>query len=294
MADPQSNAPLRADAGAPTSPPAPTSGVIHVRTRLTAGFTVIANSLAQRPGSAVTVGVAVYILSLPDGAVVSIAALCAHFSEGEILISRALRELEAAGYLERRRERGPGGRIRTRTYFHDVAVGHRGHAPAAAARSAPTPDRHPTPSVAPATPPARPAPEPRQEDETEVDERAAVILASLRIVDPRLILSQREVAELAPAVTRWLAAGVRPAQITDVLTARLPGRLTARPARILTFRLSEPPPAALSPVAAAPDKPACPPWQTCDGCERAFRAAEPALCRDCSRDSGNAHRARAA
>ncbi|WP_327328645.1 hypothetical protein OG735_19045 [Streptomyces sp. NBC_01210] len=34
MAEPQSNAPLRADAGAPTS------GVIHVRTRLTADFTV--------------------------------------------------------------------------------------------------------------------------------------------------------------------------------------------------------------------------------------------------------------
>uniref|UniRef100_UPI0019055550 DUF433 domain-containing protein n=1 Tax=Streptomyces adelaidensis TaxID=2796465 RepID=UPI0019055550 len=50
----QSNAPLRADAGAPTS------GVIHVRTRLTADFTVISNALAQRRGSAVTVGVAAY------------------------------------------------------------------------------------------------------------------------------------------------------------------------------------------------------------------------------------------
>lgn len=293
MADPQSNAPLRADAGAPTSPPAPTSGVIHVRTRLTTDFTVIANSLAQRPGSAVTVGVAVYILSLPDGAVVSIAALCAHFSEGEILISRALRELEAAGYLERRRERGPGGRIRTRTYFHDVPVRDRGPAPAAA-RSMPPPDPRPTPSVAPATPPARPArparpaPEARQEDETEVDERAAVILASLRIVDSRLILSRREVAELAPAVTRWLAAGVRPSQITEALTTRLPNRLTARPARILTFRLSEPPPAAPAPVTGAPDRAASLPWQTCDGCERAFRAAEPDLCRDCSLDESMA------
>lgn len=106
MADPQSNAPLRADAGAPTS------GVIHVRTRLTADFTVISNALARRRGSAVTIGVAAYIASLPDGSPVTITALCEHFTEGEILISRALRELEAAGYLERRRERAPTGQVR--------------------------------------------------------------------------------------------------------------------------------------------------------------------------------------
>jgi hypothetical protein len=117
MAELHPNAPSRANTGAPTS------GVIHVRTRLTADFTVIANALAQRRGSAVTVGVAAYILSLPDGAIVSIAALCAHFTEGEILISRALRELEAAGYLERRRERGPDGQVRTRTFFYDVPRG---------------------------------------------------------------------------------------------------------------------------------------------------------------------------
>ncbi len=117
MADPQSNARLRADAGAPTT------GVIHVRTRLTADFTVISNALAQRRGSAVTVGVAAYIASLPDGTSVTITALCEHFSEGEILISRALRELESAGHLERRRERTPTGQVRTRTYFYDVPRG---------------------------------------------------------------------------------------------------------------------------------------------------------------------------
>lgn len=143
MAGPQSNAPTRTDAGAPTS------GVIHVHTRLTADFTVIANALAQRRGSAVTIGVAGYISSLPDGTPVSIAALCEHFTEGEILISRALRELEATGYLERRRERGPGGTIRTRTYFYDVPGG-----------GAPTPPRprRPRPKAPRETPAARTPP----------------------------------------------------------------------------------------------------------------------------------------
>ncbi|MFF3894455.1 hypothetical protein ACFYY3_14910 [Streptomyces sp. NPDC001812] len=286
MADPQSNARLRADAGAPTS------GVIHVRTRLTADFTVISNSLAQRRGSAVTVGVAVYILSLPTGTPVSIAALCAHFTEGEILISRALRELEAAGYLERRRERLPSGQIRTRTYFYDV--------PGSTPQPDPDPDgppepprpqkspatEHPTPSSAAVTEEA-PAPAPDEPEKSaslaDADPQAVAVLTSLRCVDPRLVLSEREAVRLAPAVTEWLAAGVAPSQITAHLTARLPDHFLTRPAGILAFRLREtplpaPPPAPLPP---APDRPAVLPFQTCDGCERAFRAPQPGHCRDC-------------
>ncbi|MFH8810560.1 hypothetical protein ACH4GZ_25600 [Streptomyces hygroscopicus] len=282
MAEPQFNAPTRADAGVPTS------GVIHVRTRLTADFTVIANALAQRRGSAVTIGVAAYISSLPDGTPVSIAALCEHFTEGEILISRALRELESAGYLERRRERGPGGAIRTRTYFYDVPGG-----------GAPTPPRprKPRPSAAqepPATPTAPLTPEPKATADAcptapplaDADEQAITILASLRILDPRLILSHRDVAELAPAVSKWLAAGVGPAQITRALTTRLPDRLLTRPARILAFRLSEPPLPVPTPVATPPSTPPVLPWRTCDGCDRAFRSANSGRCRDCRAASG--------
>ncbi|MBL1099543.1 hypothetical protein [Streptomyces coffeae] len=276
MAEPQSNAPTRADAGAPTS------GVIHVRTRLTADFTVIANALAQRRGSAVTIGVAAYILSLPDGAPVSIAALCEHFTEGEILISRALRELESTGYLERRRERGPGGTIRTRTYFYDVPGG-----------GAPAPPRPRTPRPSPVreAPAARTAPQASGPEATaesdpvpslaEADEGAVTILASLRVADPRLVLSRRDVAELAPAVAQWLSAGVGPAQITRALTAGLPGRLLTRPARILAYRLSEPPlPVPAAPVA-PPSAPPTLPLRTCDGCDRAFRSANGGRCRDC-------------
>ncbi|WP_432014324.1 hypothetical protein [Streptomyces cucumeris] len=266
MADPQSNAPTRADAGAPTS------GVIHVRTRLTSDFTVLANALAQRRGSAVTIGVAAYIASLPDGTPVSIAALCEHFTEGEILISRALRELESAGYLERRRERGTGGVIRTRTYFYDVPGGRAPAPPRPRTAARPRPVRE--------TPAAAPVPSPSMSDE-----RAVAILASLRVADPRLVLSRRDVAELAPAVTQWLAAGVGPAQITRALTAGLPDRLLTRPARILAYRLSEPPlpvPAASSAASCgAPVAPPALPLRTCGGCDRAFRSAHGGRCRDC-------------
>ncbi|UUU32189.1 hypothetical protein JIX56_21035 [Streptomyces sp. CA-210063] len=305
MADPQSNAPLRADAGAPTS------GVIHVRTRLTADFTVISNALAQRRGSAVTVGVAAYISSLPTGTCVSITALCEHFDEGEILISRALRDLEAAGYLERRRERTPTGQVRTRTYFYDVP----------GVEPDPDPDGPPRPpkprrlrkqtaaASAPVSGAVRDtveapvqagektaeAAEPEAQAETEApvsladadaDPRAIAVLAGLRRVDPRLVLSEREAARLAPAVSRWLGAGLLPIQITDHLTARLPADLLVRPVGILAYRLSETPltaPATGSPE--TPERPAVLIMRNCDGCDRGFRSAGHGHCRDCrSRD----------
>ncbi|MGW1625775.1 hypothetical protein [Streptomyces sp. NPDC002172] len=289
MADPQSNAPLRAAAGAPTS------GVIHVRTRLTADFTVISNALAQRRGSAVTVGVAAYILSLPDGAPVSIAALCEHFTEGEILMSRALRELEEAGYLERRRERLPSGQIRTRTYFYDV--------PGSDAERDPDPDGPPKPpkprrprtqaasaAVAPESAPSEetvtpPIPAEAEAPSTlaDADPRAVAVLTALRRVDPRLILSAQEAARLAPAVTGWLAAGLLPTQITDHLTARLPDHFLTRPAGILAYRLKETPLPLPVPArsAEAPVRPAVVPLRNCDGCDRGFRSAEPGRCGDC-------------
>ncbi|MCX4907551.1 hypothetical protein [Streptomyces sp. NBC_00878] len=288
MAEPQSNARLRADAGAPTS------GVIHVRTRLTADFTVIANALAQRRGSAVTVGVAVYILSLPTGTPVTIAALCEHFTEGEILISRALRELEAAGYLERRRERTPTGQVRTRTYFYDVPGGDPDPDP----DGPPKPPKPPKPrrtrkqaAAAAVTPTSVPAEETaatpvQAEAETPVpladaDPRAIAVLAALRRVDPRLVLSAQDAVRLAPAVTRWLAAGLLPTQITDHLTAGLPGNLLVRPAGILAYRLKETPLSAPARGAEPAVRPAVAPMRNCDGCDRGFRAAEPGRCRDC-------------
>ncbi|MEU0215256.1 hypothetical protein ABZ281_09060 [Streptomyces sp. NPDC006265] len=285
MADPQSNAHLRADAGAPTT------GVIHVRTRLTADFTVISNALAQRRGSAVTIGVAAYIASLPDGSPVTITALCEHFSEGEILISRALRELESAGYLERRRERTPTGQVRTRTYFYAVPRGQGPEDPPEPrprerptvpetrreAASAPAPEEPGSPAPA-LTDAGSPAPA-----LTDADPEAVAVLTALRRVDPRLVLSAREAARLAPAVTEWLAAGVGPREITELLTVRLPDRFRTRPASVLAFRLRETPLPLPSPAPLPPsvERPAVLPFQTCDGCERAFRAPERGHCRTC-------------
>lgn len=270
MADRQSSAPLRARADAPAS------GVIHVRTRHTANFTVLSNRLAQRAGSAVTVGVAAYILSLPDGASIRIDALCAHFKEGRARISAALNELEAEGWLERRVERGPGGRIVTRTFVYDAPGRTESDAPSAVLPVAEAPATEPDPNPTP-EPAQNPAHEP--EPGAAPDPRAAAVLGSLRHRDRRLVLSERETAALAPAVAEWLDRGVGPYEIAEALTSGLPDRIARRPARLLAYRLAALRPPESAAADPAPTRPM--PFQDCDGCDRVFRAPRPGRCRDC-------------
>lgn len=272
-----------AHSNAPSPAPSRVSGgVIHIRTRQTSHFTVLANRLAQRAGSAVTVGVAAYILSLPDGAPVTIDALCTHFAEGKTALAGALRELEADGWLERRVERGPRGRIVTRTFAYDLPGATRPAPGTCPEASGPSPE----PTAEPERPP-RSAPTPVTGPPSP---QAAELLATLPHRDRRLLLSEREITALAPAVTDWLARGAAPQEITEALTGGLPARLTRRPARLLAHRLSalRPPPRPAPPP--RPERPPVVPLQNCDGCDRAFRADRPGHCRGC-RTAGRTHRA---
>lgn len=246
---------------------APSSGAIHVRVRHRENFTILANRLAQRSGSAVTVGVAAYLLSVADGTPITIEALQAHFTEGETLLSRALNELEAEGWLERRLERTPQGRLTTRTFVYD--------APSAPSATGSAPDprpREPEPAPEPAEPTRSTAAATRT-----VSPEARGVLSALRTHDPRLALSARDLARLAPAVDAWFQRGAWPSHITQALTTNLPDHLTAGPAALLAHRLRE-----LLPSPTAPaDRPSPVPLQTCDACDRAFRSPTPGRCRDC-------------
>ncbi|WP_030743995.1 hypothetical protein [Streptomyces sp. NRRL F-5135] len=294
----------------------PPSGVTHIRYRHTERFTVVGNHLAQhRELSLMARGLALYIQSLPDGSKIGIKALAARFPEGEIAIAAALRELEKCGYLVRRRERGAGGRWVTRTFAYDNPVAadpDRTEAPAAQA-APPTPPVSlippapptppvlavspipPTPPVSPA-PPAPPAPAaleaslPALEASLPAPEQpdlgrhraAADLLAGLRRQDARLLLSARDVARLAPAVSAWLERGVEPVAVQRTLTAMLPQEPIRYPAAFLGHRLTTllPPP-----LPAAPTAPRVDPLVNCDHCDRAYRAPEPGLCGPCAREA---------
>ncbi|MGX1972837.1 helix-turn-helix domain-containing protein [Streptomyces kronopolitis] len=281
------------------------NGVTHIRPYQPDRYTIIGNHLAQhRELSLTAIGVGTHILSLPEGAAVDIRSLAARFPEGRDRIAFALRELEAYGYVERVRERTADGRVLTRTYAH--------HAPGVPeeARAVRAPQPPPAPPVPPDPEPVPesgpvPVPEPVPEPDPEIAPEpgpeivpelvpetvpdahqvtARALLASLRRTDDRLTLSGRDVRRLASAVAAWFENGATAAAVHRTLTAALPAELK-NPAGLLAHRLREMLPPPLPPGReTTPDDP-CPPgpqpFQTCDGCERAFRAGEPGRCRDC-------------
>ncbi|MFI8291933.1 hypothetical protein ACIGBL_22620 [Streptomyces sp. NPDC085614] len=317
MADPQSNAALSAHPAVLTLPEgAPRSGVIHVRHRHAENYTVVGNHLAQHGGlSAAAIGLAVYIQSLPDGVSVTGKALALRFREGERAIRRAMNELEEAGYLARPRVDLGRGKFATRTFAFDhpgaapEAYGSEAEqdhepvpapqpVPAAQPVAGPDPDDDPDPDPAPPppgrprdqappAPPASPPPAPPARPRPAAPPRrpvgpAAELLARLRLADPRLLLSARDVERLATAVDTWIGRGATPAQITRTLTVSLPPAFVPihHPARFLAYRLTThlPPPLPAEP----PPPPGPAPLVTCDGCERAFRSHDPdAHCAEC-------------
>ncbi|WP_316742753.1 helix-turn-helix domain-containing protein [Streptomyces sp. MK7] len=329
MAEMKPNAALRPIQGLRRS--ATHFGVTHVRTYQSGQYVVVGNHLAQhRELSLTAIGLATHILSVPEGTPVDIRSLAERFPEGRERIASALRELEAHGYLERVREHTEAGRLVTRTYVHHTpAPASAAASPAplrVAGRPAPTRarDRQPVADAdAQAAPeeddqtPRRQSPEPEPEPvpatasttpkrrgpgEQEYD-RAAALLAGLRGTDNRLILSRRDVDRLAPAVTAWFDSGATAAVIHHALTGGLPAELR-NPAKLIAYRLAELLPVPLparptpSPVVATQGGTTAPrpdPFQTCDGCERAFRAPRPGgRCRDCrtaSRDTNEVARA---
>ncbi|MFJ8132940.1 helix-turn-helix domain-containing protein [Streptomyces hydrogenans] len=257
--------------------PSRACGLVHRNVRLTSRYVVISNDLAQHPDLTVpAIGLAVFIQSLPAGASVGIKSLAARTKGmSEMKIAAALRELEAAGFLSRTRERLPDGRFVPRTVSHNSPG-----ADPTAVRETPRPrttrEAPPAPRPTPTPPPTpkRAAPPPL----TPRHARAAELLCGLRAHAPRLLLSERDVRRLAPGVTAWLERGAQPDAVRRTLCADLPHDL-AYPAGLLAHRLAAlmPPPLPAAPAAPA----AVGPLQNCDDCDRAYRAPEPGRCRGC-------------
>ncbi|EFE75039.1 hypothetical protein P376_3669 [Streptomyces sp. HCCB10043] len=129
--------------------------------------------------------------------------------------------------------------------------------------------------------PRRPLPHP-QTLTPELRQAASAFLADLRRHAEALVLSEQDVEELVPGVAAWLERDATTDAIRHALTADLPKPLK-HPARLLRHRLTAllPPPFPGVHDLAAPRRAPVTPFQTCDGCERAFRSHDPGHCRDC-------------
>jgi hypothetical protein len=258
MTDKQRNAPARPKARH-------SSGVTHVNEPHHDNFVVIGNHLAQHPELSLTaIGLATHIQSLPEGTSIGIKALAAKFREGEIRIAAALRELEEHGYLSRTKERLQSGQVTTRTTSYNKPR----RAATVPAPSAPAPS-----APAPSAPP--------KADRPPLRTKATDLLIGLRAHDSRLLLAERDVQRLVPAVTEWLDRGVPPTAVVRTLTTSLPQEPIKHPAAFLAHRLTAQLPPHLPVPAPRVTPPRPDPLQTCDGCDRAFRSPQPGRCRDC-------------
>ncbi|MDQ0599638.1 hypothetical protein QF037_003983 [Streptomyces canus] len=272
-------------------------GITHINTPHTTRFTITGNHLAQhRQLSLTAIGLPLHIQSLPEQARVDIKSLADRFPEGETRIAAALRELKAHGYLAQVRKRLPSGRIVTHTVSYNQPPTEAPRPEAIPDLTPNTPRPPPRPSIPepqsqpepePAAQPSRPKP-PLPEPETPDLDRhrtATTLLSTLQHRDPRLLLSERAVRHLAPAVAAWLERGARPEAVRHALSADLPEPLR-NPAALLAHRLTEfiPAPAPpMPPPCTAPTAPAAPlSMINCDGCDRGFWSPVPgAYCRDC-------------
>ena len=293
MASHQITAPSR------TLPPVP-RGVIHMNVRHVAGFTIIGNHLAQHRGlSLVAIGLAAHIQSLPAGAKIGIKVLAARFPESETRIAAALRELEAAGYLRRSRERLPNGRIVTRTVSYNQPGATTPQSPARRSEPAPPRPVPPPPAETPQAPARVPLPAPTarrvttpplpqpQSSTPELHHRAATLLADLRRHAPQLVLSENDIRTLTPGIVTWLERGTTPDTLRHTLTNDLPTPLK-HPAKLLRHRITAllPPPLPGTQELAQAERRSVIviPLQNCDRCDRAFRSRHPGHCRDCRND----------
>ncbi|MFJ8072651.1 helix-turn-helix domain-containing protein [Streptomyces sp. NPDC096176] len=202
------------------------------------------------------------------GILQSQAPLTDEFPDSPDRLAKALNELEAAGYLSRVKHRAPGQRIGTRTTYYECPGAK--PEPRAPLRRVSLVKREPGRAAGHAG--ALPG------LGELLRQPAAQLLAGLRTLDPRLTLSVRDIADLAPAVAQWLDRDVPGPQVARTLASALPAGTLYRPSRILAYRLENWLPPELPKQAAAVG---VVPLQECEGCARPFRSAVPGHCRDC-------------
>ncbi|MFJ2824319.1 helix-turn-helix domain-containing protein [Streptomyces toxytricini] len=279
----------------PSAPACPTAGIRHINRDHTRRYVKVGNHLAQhRELSLTAIGLAVHIQSLPSGAGVTIKGLAGRFPEGEVRIAAAMRELEHHGYLRRRRERAASGRVLayTESYNNPPALwaearAAREAAPLELAAARPQ-EAAPQPEPAPAADgeEADPEPAPVEKAARPAHPEAYDLLARLRLRDPRLVLSERDVERLAPAVSEWLDQGLPPAAVSASLTNGLPLAPIHSPYGLLLHRIRELAPARLPTTlltgAARPDG-VLHPLRNCPTCDKAHRSPTPGECPPCTR-----------
>ncbi|WP_418952631.1 helix-turn-helix domain-containing protein [Streptomyces pyridomyceticus] len=225
---------------------------IHRIPRHAPGYTILDNGHVVRKHSLswAARGLLSYLLSLPDGAREDVRTLAAKSVEGRATVSRALRELEAAGHYVRRTLRDPvNGQVRTVVSVHEVPVAGKAvhtvppvpQAPAAGAPGAgavgagsagsPSKELRVKEVEVPSVPPSGKS------------TAGMGLLLELGRREPRMALAGKPLTDQATRVEGLLAGGWSKEVLVGMLGAPLPERVTHSVGAILAARIGKVPPA---------------------------------------------------
>ncbi|UQA92832.1 hypothetical protein [Streptomyces halobius] len=207
-------------------------------------------------------------------------------------VSKAVQELEDAGYYFRRTIRDPEtGRVWTETFVYDTpqdspfpASPGTGAPGAGSAGTLPTGVKNPVEEPSPVAQEAASAPavngrEGEAPKNTDYAGRGAALLARLATADSRLVLGTAETLLLAPLAGEWLERGASELEVRNTLTAGLPPVVHSA-AAILRDRLTRKLPAPRTRCDAA--APAAP-LPECAECAAPLpRHQETGICGQCS------------
>ena len=264
------------------------------RNRHDRAFVVVPNQAARHKKLSLAArGLLVTLLSLPDEAKATIETITDDVEEGRQAVSKAFRQLEAAGYLRRERYQNPEtGRWCTETHVSDLPTDHIptiGEPNPRPVGDSPKGAKNQGKNFLPAPSTAEGAETAKEEEEASGEKndqavpadadtgRAARVLAQLGDADRRLKLSTAEVLRLAPLAAVWLAEGHSSLKIADVLTTRLPERIDSA-AALISYRLKNQMPARPQPKR----KPAPDTRDRCQVCRAPFPLGrQGTICRTC-------------
>lgn len=239
-------------------------------------FVALPNETIRDHGLSFTArGILGYLVSLPNGSREDIKSLAKKSREGRTAVARAMRELEAAGYLKRVVTRTPGGLIGTELVVSDVPMPQDPEPANPGVGLSDEKNIEDGTSENPNQTPEAPA-APVGSGAVEMT-RSQKALGELAAVDDRLLLSAREVASLTEIADLWFERGVDERRFTAVLTLDLP-QTVKHPAAFLKRRLLDKLPPERPSV--APVTPSQPCRYECPDCDRPVPSEGP--CKACS------------
>ncbi|MFI2909487.1 hypothetical protein ACG2OD_14725 [Streptomyces sp. PDY-4] len=275
------------------------------RTRHTRAYVQVPNEIAQNKAlSLEAIGLAVYLLSLPDANRATVERITSLYPNGRRAVANAMNELIEHGYVKRAKVQDPQtGRWVTITSVSDLptdrfpTVG----VPTGQAVGGSPQGEEKTEAKKNTTPNQTPEPEQQQEEpqrapegpetggegqraflskiDREMGREARRIMSRLSL-HASLPMTDREIERLAPKVLPWVKDGFSSEEILQTLTAALPEQIGSVPG-LISHRLRTFQPVKLTPAApqAAP-KPAQRAY--CDVCEATFPLGHTGgTCRTC-------------